>query len=407
MLTAVSILALLNPAWKGVGVKARTLDLRSAYKQLGVHSSDLPLSVTSMHWTPWGEVAFFVSLSLPFGAVTSVYAFNKCSRCIEIVLNKVMKAACSSYFDDYYLIEPDLTSDMCTLAIETFFKLIGRTFDDRDQKYQPFADNLVVLGGVMEIKGDHFLMYNKPERLLQIGNEVDLILSKGICKSSLLSTLAGRLNFAKTLVAGRPLTPALVTPYEAMAKDAGNIEIDDQIRGALETIQAYVRNSKPRRIDCTRVLSPLFFYTDGAVEGSWAGAAAILYDPDGDSEFLDFVIDEGFLAEWAALGSSHAVTQCELLPALVARLVWADRLQGRDLLHFTDNAAVKDILVKGSSSSLSCRKMAFRISAEELALNMRSWVCRVPSESNPADAPSRGKTDELHKVLSLRACLAI
>ena len=86
----------------------------------------------------------------------------------------------------------------------------------------------------------------------------------------------------------------------------------------------------------------------------------MLCELGGKTEFLELVINERLLAEWAELGSSHAVTQCELLPALASRLVWADRLQLQDFLHFTDNAAVKDILVKGSS---------FGISKEELALN--------------------------------------
>ena len=58
-----------DPAWKGVGVKIRALDLRSAHKQLGVHGDDLPISVTSMHWSECSGVAYFVSLSLPFVAV--------------------------------------------------------------------------------------------------------------------------------------------------------------------------------------------------------------------------------------------------------------------------------------------------------------------------------------------------
>ena len=120
-------------------------------------------------------------------------------------------------------------------------------------------ENLVVLGGVIEIWNENSLMHNKPARQSQIGNEVDMILLNGICKSASLSALTGRVNFAKTLVAGRPPTPALVTLYEAIAKHEGDMQIDDQIRGALETIQEYVRSSKSRRVDCMRVLVPIFF----------------------------------------------------------------------------------------------------------------------------------------------------
>ena len=114
-------------------------------------------------------------------------------------------------------------------------------------------------------------------------------------------------------------------------------------------------------------------------------------------EFLDFVIDADLLRKWADLGSTHAVTQSEPLPVLVACLVWKDALRNQHLIHFTNNAAVKDLLVKGSSHSLSCCDVLHKIAAEESTLGLRSWVCRIPLESDPADAPSRGRPEELAK----------
>eukprot|EP00971_Amphidinium_carterae_P294794 5853453-Amphidinium_carterae.1 len=78
-----------------------------------------------------------------------------------------------------------------------------------------------------------------------------------------------------------------------------------------------------------------------------------------------------------------------MLPALLARATWAERLRGRSILHFTDNTSVKEALVKGASANLSNRQMLLEIATLDAIIRGRWWICRVPTQSNPADAPSR------------------
>eukprot|EP00971_Amphidinium_carterae_P264475 5246477-Amphidinium_carterae.1 len=78
-----------------------------------------------------------------------------------------------------------------------------------------------------------------------------------------------------------------------------------------------------------------------------------------------------------------------MLPALLARTTWASQLRGRSIIHLTDNASVKEALVKGTSTNLSNRQMLLEIATLDANLRARWWICRVPTQSNPADAPSR------------------
>ena len=84
------------------------------------------------------------------------------------------------------------------------------------------------------------------------------------------------------------------------------------------------------------------------------------------------------------------VGQAELIPCVAARILWADRLAGRPVLHFLDNEASKFALIKGSSPTRDSAWIIHRTWELEASLKSWSWFERVPSASNCADAPSRG-----------------
>ena len=94
-------------------------------------------------------------------------------------------------------------------------------------------------------------------------------------------------------------------------------------------------------------------------------------------------------AHWQSLGKSQLIAELDLLPIAVSLHHFGDQLAGRRVLWFVDNNSVRDILIKGptSSPSLFCLLAeCFRLSG---ALQLLWWVSRVPSKSNIADYPSR------------------
>ena len=73
------------------------------------------------------------------------------------------------------------------------------------------------------------------------------------------------------------------------------------------------------------------------------------------------------------------------------------------VVMLVDAQAVMGAVCKGRSSSLSLRKEVMRIAALQLAGNLHLHLVYVPSEDNPADAPSRGV---VRKWRSRHTCLA-
>ena len=66
-------------------------------------------------------------------------------------------------------------------------------------------------------------------------------------------------------------------------------------------------------------------------------------------------------------------------------------LRGRHLrtFFFIDNEAARVSLIKGSSSNVHSDRLVWIFHDYDVECQSRVWIARVPSSSNPADAPSR------------------
>ena len=92
------------------------------------------------------------------------------------------------------------------------------------------------------------------------------------------------------------------------------------------------------------------------------------------------------------------IGQAEIVPMLVARLIWSGKLKDRDVINYVDNDAARYSTIKGSSPS---RRSAWLIHAfwETEAINRSStWISRVPTVCNVGDGPSRLEWEELKRL---------
>ena len=80
-----------------------------------------------------------------------------------------------------------------------------------------------------------------------------------------------------------------------------------------------------------------------------------------------------------------------------------ERLENRRVIYWVDNEASRLALVKGQSKSPIMDRMLRALCEVEDGMHAYSWYSRVPSQSNIADAPSRGAGDTVAKALGLDA----
>ena len=76
--------------------------------------------------------------------------------------------------------------------------------------------------------------------------------------------------------------------------------------------------------------------------------------------------------------------------------------RGRRTIFFIDNNAVRDALIKGSSPNVDMFCMLAIASLHISLSSLQAWFTRIASFSNPADAPSRGKAEEMARLLDAR-----
>ena len=140
---------------------------------------------------------------------------------------------------------------------------------------------------------------------------------------------------------------------------------------------------------------PVLIFTDGAFEGQEVGrpvgsVGGILLDPvDRYFGFFRAQVPNEMVVAFMSRGPQTIIHELEVLPAVVVRRLWPERLSERPVLGFVDNEGARATLVAGYSSNPSACALASIASSDDARLGSRVWYDRVPSPSNPADAPSR------------------
>ena len=396
----------LHPEWDrhraredmvGVGrLLGRTLDLESAFKQLARHPASAPLAVICV-WDPVSKTpALFMQTSLAFGARNSVLGFNWCSRGLEWIFTAGLGLACVVYVDDYPHVEPEALAVTGREVMEATLDLVGWRYKALGPKAPDFDVDFGALGVRFDLAAvattGYLEVYNKPERADKVEAIFQEIEGAGVLRAPVAASLRGMLQFASAQVFGRAGSLGL----RALSRLANgpNRQIDPEVLAMIDFWRRFFLNAKPRRVDTRRDHPPVLIFTDASAEGedfSKVGVGAIMYDPaDGAIEFFSGVVDLPLVNSWRRNGQRQVIGQAELFPVLMSKAVWASRLKDRLNLTFIDNMSAMDALIKGLSNHDTSLNMVADTWAADSALQASSWYDRVPSASNPADAPSRG-----------------
>ena len=88
-------------------------------------------------------------------------------------------------------------------------------------------------------------------------------------------------------------------------------------------------------------------------------------------------------------GQKQVIGQAEILPILVAKLTWQNKLAHRRVLFFIDNESAKIALIRAYSPVLSSLRLVMESAAWDYHQQCGSWYSRVPTVCNIAEDPSR------------------
>ena len=149
-------------------------------------------------------------------------------------------------------------------------------------------------------------------------------------------------------------------------------------------------SARPRELSptCNEVW---FIQTDACFEptetGHLAGIGAVLYSPSGSRvNFFSQRLPDEVLADLNPSKKKTAIYECEFFALFCAFLLWGSRVSSTVVIY-TDNNAVRDILISCATSSPVARQILVATLALECECQMTPWYNRVPTDSNGADAP--------------------
>ena len=152
-----------GPSWKG-----RTLDLAKAYRQVPLATASLPFGVVMVNCPTDGKVKYFAAQSLPFGATSSVFSFNRISRSLLHLGWHLCGLIAGCFYDDFPMLEPGVTSGLASSGFEFLLDSLGWQFSRDSDKAAPFSESFDLLGVRMHVgslMGGVISLENKPSRL--------------------------------------------------------------------------------------------------------------------------------------------------------------------------------------------------------------------------------------------------
>ena len=96
--------------------------------------------------------------------------------------------------------------------------------------------------------------------------------------------------------------------------------------------------------------------------------------------------------------SLNPIYELELLPMLVAELVWGKLFKGSQVVLYGDNDAARASFIAGRASTQVRELIMSSFVSHELQLQLKTWFSRVPTASNKADGPSRMDCELVEKL---------
>eukprot|EP00435_Cladocopium_sp_Y103_P013398 s4340_g3.t1 len=399
-----------DPEWRkltgdSIQLVAKTIDLKAAYKQFPIFPEHRRFSVLVLKRPTDRAAVGFVSKTLPFGSVASVLHFNRVARLLHR-LGLQLDIPWTNYYDDYPVVDFKILSEHTTAAVRALTSLLG--FELSLDKELPFEKSAEMLGVVLDLSESTagiVKVANKLSRVQELSSVMQDILKAGRVDVKSLPSLFGRALFVESQFMGRFGKLALAELRLLEKSNKAFVSLSDvQVQAMANLLDRY-QNAMPRTLQVERSSLPCVIFTDGACETSGDDVVCtiggVLFDPscaNGVQAFGTYVCEET-VGAWKLAGKKHPVAQTELYAECVARFVWKDHIDSRKCLFFIDNQGDLDALIKGYSSEDSMKRLLVMLEKLDGQKPCLPWYCRVPSQSNIRDLPSRGTWKELFELL--------
>ena len=294
--------------------------------------------------------------------------------------------------------------------MEFLLNAVGWRFAGTGKKAPPFSHTFKVLGvevDLSQVADGKLVIRNKTDRVEQIKQFLCDIMDRGKITSAEAATLHGQLNFAQGQYYGCVLKPGMAF-LQQILRDGWRPDLKTSLGLVMAFIAASLMSSPPRVIGASDEITPVLIFTDGAYEREGddmqGSAGLVIIDSVANFKVVQPVVVPAELHQhWKRGGSKQLIALMELWPVVVVAIQsYGKRLYNRRCLSFIDNNAVRDGLIKGSSPLCDMCSQLSVVSLDIATFSLSMWFTRIPSKSNPADDPSRGRSSAVASLLGAK-----
>ena len=97
----------------------------------------------------------FLPRALPFGASSSVRSFNRVARALQALLNSLVVAMASNYFDDFPTLEVKELASSTKESCHQLLSLLGWRAALEEKNNKDFEASFTALGVVVDFSNTH------------------------------------------------------------------------------------------------------------------------------------------------------------------------------------------------------------------------------------------------------------
>ena len=350
-----------------------------------------------------------------FGLKSAVVNFNRFPELSAAVARRLLWVVTEHYYDDNDTAEPECASDSGQRALidicgDEFF---GFPFDER--KHEDMRGSNEYLGVLSDVSGT-------PQGTLRVDvtrkrrDKIKALIGEIRKKRKLSSGMAGSL-FGKSRCLLSPcfssVGKACLRPIKAREYQRARTDIDTELDDSLEFIELVCD-----RLPATKLpvlpsrKEKVVIFTDA--EGSQRDGEElpsghlgfVVYHPVHGRRYAHAAAPPDWVALFDAIKKRDTyIGQYELAAAITPFLsLPKDWFEGYPVELWIDNSGAVGALIKGYSGVPDCAKIVnlFHFTIARLGIESL-WIDYVPTQSNPADVPSRRhEMDDLEASYALR-----
>ena len=331
----------------------KTVDLSSAYRQLGISPSSRWVSYIAVYDPTAKTARVFSMKALPFGASRSVYSFLRVAHSLWWLGSVALHFIWSSFFDDYVTLARAGEARALDLAVSQFFKLLGWATSGGD-KDLPFDTKFKALGVEVDLS-DWSLgkasLRNTAKRVEELVQTIDEILDSGSLSAQMALSLRGRMQFAKSQIWGRAAKICL-NAVTSHAHTPLLVHCPDNLVSSLRSFRESLLHAPPRTITtCWDTYVPLTDASFCPTQEEWpCGLGGVLVDQLGvQRAALSVTLTLDDLRVLGFPCKSTVIFEAEVLAIIVCLKLWRRLLLNRPCVIYVDNNSARDIAIAGSA----------------------------------------------------------